>query len=163
MTVVLTVGTLSIISLVVLLTVSVPVSVVFLFIARSKTTKVQHCCRCHGEVCYQNVRIPPHYQIPTLRNELFGATNKIEAPNIEEEAPIQVCTDNSCQSATKYVPVTPAQCQANSLMVKSEEKDFKFQRSCSTRKKINKRDTTKVDRNSNGFGTVGLFRQVLMS
>ena len=161
MTVVLTVGTLSIISLVVLAAVSIPVSVVFLFIARSKILKVQRCSRCHGEVCYQYVRIPPHYQIPTLRNDPFGATNKTEAPITEEEAPVEVCNGNSCQSATKCVPVTPAQCQANSLMIKSEEKDYKFQRSCSTRKKINRRGTSKVDKNTGcRSGTIGLFRQV---
>ena len=168
MSVVLSVGTLSIASLAVLVIVSVTVFPPMFILLRSKSQVQHHCCRCHSPVYVSQVMIPPYYlnsrpRLGSLYDGELGkskeVTKKIKDSNSNRSG-ISFKSDQKKYSTADQIQIIFEESPIKSRRTKSGEIDFKFQRSCSTRKKIHRR--VSVSKNSQGvIGTArswNLFR-----
>ena len=166
MSVVLSVGTLSIASLAVLVIVSVTVFPPMFILLRSKSQVQHHCCRCHSPVYVSHVMIPPYYlnsrpRLDSLYDGVLRKSKEVTKKTIDSNrSGISSKNDQKKYSTADQIQITFEESPTRSRRTKSGEIDFKFQRSCSTRKKIHRR--VSVSKNSQGvIGTArswNLFR-----
>jgi len=180
MTIILTAGVLAVVSLAVVVSVTVFVSISFFFILRSSSPSLHHCSRCHSGVYLDNVKVPPQYSplispfqcVPVPSNHQ-GTTNHQDGFAGCEEGKTGINTSlcNAKQSShptksTRDLPFkTPDAVHLNhqtSIISDRQDQDFKFQRSCSTRKKSRRdKNYPNVSNLDAGSHSGKLFRSVL--
>ena len=174
MSVILSLGTLSTISLVVIVIVSVTVFAPMFVILRSRTQRQHHCSRCHSPVYISQVRIPPYYDCnisqrpasPLYDNTLekIKKTTKKTVSSTNTKRSARTKSDQSKNGTASNNLKTYEGSSSISRQTRSGEIDYKFQRSCSTRKKIHRR--VSVSKTSQGgIGTIArsgnLFRYAI--
>ena len=111
MSVVLSIGTLSIASLAVLVIVSVTVFPPMFILLRSKSQVQHHCCRCHSPVYVSQVMIPPYYlnsrpRLGSLYDGELGKSKEVTKKTIDSNR-----SDISSKSDQKKYLTADPQCK----------------------------------------------------
>ena len=117
--VIISVGSLAVVSLVVVTGVSVVVSLVLVLLTRDSRPTAEHCSQCHQQICIRRAKVPPYYnshQSPRHvepRDQVRGAAGD---PRLGTRA-----SSSGLRTG---------------LLRPSDQNSMVFKRSCSTRKKI---------------------------
>ena len=117
--VIISVGSLAVVSLVVVTSVSVVLTLILLLLTRDSRPRVEHCSQCHQQIYVKRARVPPYYNShqsprhaePRAKVQRGGGGERLET------------------RASNSGPHTQ-------LLRPSDQSSKVFQRSCSTRKKI---------------------------
>ena len=115
--VIISVGSLAVVSLVVVTGVSVVVTLILVVLTRDSRPRVEHCSQCHQQIYVKRAKVPPYY-------------NSHQSPrHAEHRAKVRgggELLDTRARSSGLHT----------GLLRPSDQDSLVFKRSCSTRKKI---------------------------
>ena len=117
--VVISVGSLAVVSLVVVTGVSVVLTLILVLLTRDSRPRVEHCSQCHQQIYVKRAKVPPYY-------------NSHQSPRHVEPRATVTGVEGEERPETR-VSSSGLHTQ---LMRPSDQNSRLFQRSCSTRKKI---------------------------
>ena len=131
--VIINVGSLAVVSLVVVTGVSVVVTLILLVVTRDSRPRVEHCSQCHQQIYIKQAKVPPYYnshqsprhaeQRPTVRGGGgTGGARGGEPLETTVRAGVARARSSGLHTAGVLRP--------------SDQDSMVFKRSCSTRKKI---------------------------
>ena len=140
MGIILSAGILCLIVIVVLCCVLAVVSSALLLLSRSSSVSVSHCRGCHAPVWVGGSRQPPYLESRpppgtlsrnTVTTVYRNLPRELDAGDIENG-------DSEVDNKSEMMVKTPG--HRASLLHDSDQPRYNFQRSCSTRKKVARRD-----------------------
>ena len=125
--VIINVGSLAVVSLVVVTGVSVVVALILLVLTRDSRPVVEHCSQCHQQIYVKQAKVPPYY-------------NSHQSPRHAEQRPT-VRGGGGAGGARGGDRAGVARARSSGLdtagvLRPSDQDSMVFKRSCSTRKKI---------------------------
>ena len=125
--VIINVGSLAVVSLVVVTGVSVVLTLALLFLTRDSRPRVEHCSQCHQQIYIEQAKVPPYY-------------NSHQSPrHVEHRAKVKGGGAGEPLETREGAGVARARSSGlhtTGLMRPSDQDSMVFKRSCSTRKKI---------------------------
>ena len=139
MSIVLSAGTLGLIVIVVLCSVLAVVSCALLLLSRAAPVSVSHCRRCHAPIWVGGSRQPPYLECRPAPGTLSRNTVTTVYRNLPRELDAGN-KENGDIGVNKSELMVKTPCHRASLLQGSDQPRYNFQRSCSTRKKVSRRD-----------------------
>ena len=139
MGIILSAGILCLIVIVVLCCVLAVVSSALLLLSRSSSVSVSHCRGCHAPVWVGGSRQPPYLESRPAPGTLSRNTVTTVYRNLPRELDAGDI-ENGDSKVDKSEMMVKTPCHRASLLQGSDQPRYNFQRSCSTRKKVARRD-----------------------
>ena len=122
--VIISLGSLAVVSLVVVTGVSVVVTLILVVLTRDSRPRVEHCSQCHQQIYVKRAKVPPYYnshQSPRHAEHRAEARGGGELLETRDRAGLARARSSGLHTG---------------LLRPSDQDSMVFKRSCSTRKKI---------------------------